>query len=135
VAPADSARFDAFLRVDQDANQLPAEIVAKLRRNVLTHTWPGTQNHYFLGRVRGAPAFSGSVGFSGGMAFLAEAGTLAAYRRAGLHAEMIRHRALFAHQRGARWLAFTCTRTALSNRTGSRLGFELAFVRHYFRKG
>lgn len=134
VAPDDSASFEAFLRVDQRANQLPDNIMAKLRRNILTHTWPGARNHYFLGRVRGEPVCSGSVGFWSGMAFLAEGGTLPDHRGAGLHTEMIRQRALFAHQHGARWLAFTCTRTALSNRTGSRLEFELAFVRHYFRK-
>jgi hypothetical protein len=134
VAPEDQAGFELFLGVDQTANQLPDNIVAKLRRHTRTHRWPGARNFYFLGRVRGEPVCSGSVGFWGDMAFLAEAGTLPAQRGAGLHAEMIRHRALFAHQHGARWLAFTCTRTALSNRTGSRLGFELAFVRDYFRK-
>jgi hypothetical protein len=133
VAPGGPAQFESFLQVDQVANQLPDAIVAKLRRNIGTHTWPGARNHYFLGRVQGEPAFSGSVGFYSDMAFLAEGGTLPIFRRAGLHAEMIRHRALFAHQHGARWLAFTCTCMALSNRTGSRLGFELAFVRDYFR--
>jgi hypothetical protein len=134
VEPADSEQFEWFLHVDRVANQLPDAIVSKLRRNVLERKLPGVRNHYFLGRVRGAPAFCGSVGLCGDMAFLAEGGTLAGHRRRGLHAEMIRHRALFAARRGARWLAFTCSRSALSNRTGGKLGFELAFARRFFRK-
>lgn len=133
IPAAPSEAFDEFMRIDGETNEIPGPICAKLRQALLTRRHPEIQLFLLLGSVDGTPACTGSIAIYQDMAFLAEGGTLDAFRRMGLHAAMLKARIQLAHRHGAKIAVFTALEEGPSNRSGEKVGFQLLFQRALYK--
>lgn len=133
VSPGDE-RYEAWLRVNATANELPPTLSDRVRRHLDGRAERGVEGVLLLATVAGAPASTTLLTYEGGDGYLAESGTLAPYRRRGLH-ELLKRRCIaLAREAGCAALVSTTSTVAHSGPACQKLGFVLAGRRRYFRQ-
>jgi hypothetical protein len=126
--------LNQFLEINQTASQLPQYIVDKLRINMQHRQYQGATNTLYIAYVNGIAASVRTLGLYNNMAYLAEAGTLPAYQKQGLHTFTTSFLMQEAYKQGASFVALTCARDSVTNFTSKRAGLELLFQRQFMRK-
>lgn len=134
INPKNLNDLNQFLEINQTASDLPAHIVDKLRINMQTRAYLGATNTLLLVSVNGVAASVATVGIYNQKAYLAEAGTLPAFRKQGLHTFTSLYLMQYAYQQGAQVVALTCAQDSVTNFTSKRVGMELLFQRQFMAK-
>lgn len=133
--PADTEEdLHAFIEIDATSNALSVEMKAVLEKNLLYKRAEDVHIRHLIISIDGHRVACGSVGIYKGCVYLAEDGTLAAYRRRGLHTYMLKKRLLYAYERGANSALISCSVDSFTNRTAKKCGMQFLCERSFYTK-
>ena len=123
-----------FTRINALTNELPPPLAQSLFNKLKDIRVEGVDSKHFIIYLARQPAGCGSIGIYKDIAYLAEDGTLLAYRRRGLHCYSMQQRILYAHKRGARCVLTTCSTNSITNISAKKIGMNLLCTRRFFQK-
>jgi GNAT superfamily N-acetyltransferase len=126
-------QLDDFLRINQITNELPDDVVRRLKAN-LQNLKGGIEIDLFVGYFKGQPAAVAAIGYAGRFGFMAEAGTLEDYRGQGLYKAIIAARLNAAKKRNINFIFVNCDKDAFSNQGCLSTGFTFLEQRRFFKQ-